>query len=81
MIIMMSFDRALNIVSKKNPDRRFTGKAYQYKNAYYIEMIPKNSKGAAFDAMFRIDGNTGAVTNYNPVIDGVIKPWEMRPIR
>lgn len=77
---MMPFNRALSIVSKKNPNRRFTGKAFRYKTAYYIEMIPNNSTGAAFDSMFRIDGNTAKITNYNPVIDGVIKPWEMEPI-
>lgn len=78
---MMSFDRALSIVMKKNPDRRFTGKAFKYDGAYYIEMAPLGNKSAAIDSMFRVDSIRATVTNYNPVMDGVIKPWEMEPIR
>ena len=77
----MSFDRALSIVMKKNPDRQFTGKAFKYNGSYYIEMAPRGNKGAAIDSMFRVDGIRADVTNYNPVMDGVIKPWEMEPIR
>ena len=78
---MMSFDRALSIAMKKNPDRRFTGKAFKYDGAYYIEMAPRGNKGDAIDSMFRVDGTRATVTNYNPVMDGVIKPWEMEPIK
>lgn len=78
---MMSFDRALTIVSKKNPDRHFTGKAFKYNGAYYIEMASNREQGAPIDSMFRVDGIKATISNYNPVMDGVIKPWEMEPIR
>lgn len=78
---MMSFKRALSIVTKKNPDRHFTGKAFVYDGAYYIEMVPQGNTGAGIDSMFKVDGTKATVTNYNPIMDGVIKPWEMKPIR
>lgn len=78
---MMSFDRALSIIEKKYPDRHFSGKAYKYDGSYYIEMASNNGKGAPIDSMFRVDGTKATITNYNPVVDGVIKPWEMERVQ
>ena len=76
----MSFNRALSVFKKEYPDRVFTGVGYIYDGSYYVEMKNKDVKGPPLDCMFRIDGTTAKITRYSPVIDGVIKPWETKPI-
>lgn len=44
-------------------------------------MALRGNTGDTIDSMFRVDGTRATVINYNPVMDGVIKPWEMEPIR
>lgn len=72
---MLTYSEAIKKIQAKYPDRMPTGNAYQFKNDYYIEMAPEgydaNRDGLMLDAYFKVDFDTGQVSAYNPVLDGI----------
>lgn len=64
---------------------KFTGHGYSYDGDYYIELGPLDydiqTDGPLLDAMFKVDGQTGRVSAYNPIIDGFHDLKRIRPIK
>ena len=77
--------QAIDFANQKYPDLKFTGLGYSYKGDYYIELGPVdyNSKtdGPLLDSIFKVDGRTGEVSAYAPMIDGFHDSQYMKPIR
>lgn len=72
---MLTYTEAVKKIQSVYTDRIPTGNAYQYKNDYYIEMAPKwydrEKDGMVVDGYFKVDFNTGKVSVYNPIVDGI----------
>ena len=79
---MISYKRAVDILTKMYPVAKPSGRSYRYKNLYLIELIGKNqdSNDRYLDSLFKVDRNTGEAGPYSRAIDGGIDPDKLIPI-
>lgn len=61
------------LIQKENPNLIPAGFKSSWKDYYFVEMGPKDSKdtGAVVDGTFKVNKKTGEVSAYVPIKDGV----------
>ena len=77
---MITYEEALDICKRENPNLIPSGKSYFYKNAFYIEMTDKDHADYAMiiDGYYRVDANNKKVRPFIAGIDGIPKASEMK---
>lgn len=68
----MTFDQAIKRVEDSFTDLVFSGYAYKYFDDYVVEMRSKTASksGGVTDGLFIVNGSSGKVKPYAPLIDG-----------
>jgi len=82
---MISAIQAVNYALQRYKDLKYTGVGYFYEGDYYVELAPLDYEAAfdriLVDSMYKVDGQTGQVSEYAPLIDGFHDPKRIRPIK
>ena len=69
---MISFEQACEILHKKFPKAYITKHRFKYNGSYYIDLSDESDNALVIDGTFKVDGKTGEVSKYNPILNGFI---------